>query len=73
VYLKKRMTRSKAKISAKRAPEVKDRATSDRQRDKATSEFVKKVFADIEKIRRRVKPLPKGMTVKDLIEEGRRY
>lgn len=29
-------------------------------------------FAAIERIRRRVKPLPKGMTVKDLIEEGRR-
>ena len=33
---------------------------------------VKKVFADIERIRHRAKPLPKGMTVKDLIEEGRR-
>ncbi len=30
------------------------------------------VFADIEQIRKRAKPLPKGMTVKDLIEEGRR-
>ena len=33
---------------------------------------VKEIFADIERIRKRVKPLPKGMTVKDLIEEGRR-
>ncbi len=33
---------------------------------------VKEVFAAIELIRKRVKPLPKGMTVKDLIEEGRR-
>ncbi len=33
---------------------------------------LKKVFADIDRIRRRAKPLPKGMTVKDLIEEGRR-
>jgi len=33
---------------------------------------VKQVFADIEQIRKRAKPLPKGMTVKDLIEEGRR-
>jgi prevent-host-death family protein len=30
------------------------------------------IFADIERIRRRAKPLPKGMTIKDLIEEGRR-
>jgi prevent-host-death family protein len=30
------------------------------------------VFADIEEIRKRAKPLPKGMSVKDLIEEGRR-
>lgn len=29
-------------------------------------------FADIERIRKRAKPLPKGMTIKDLIEEGRR-
>jgi prevent-host-death family protein len=33
---------------------------------------LKEVFADIERIRKRAKPLPKGMTVKDLIEEGRR-
>jgi prevent-host-death family protein len=33
---------------------------------------LKEVFADIERIRKRVKPLPKGMTIKDLIEEGRR-
>jgi prevent-host-death family protein len=33
---------------------------------------LEEAFADIERIRRRVKPLPKGMTVKDLIEEGRR-
>jgi len=30
------------------------------------------VFAKIDGIRTRLKPLPKGMTVKDLIEEGRR-
>lgn len=30
------------------------------------------VFARIEQIRKSAKPLPKGMTVKDLIEEGRR-
>jgi len=33
---------------------------------------VNEIFANMEKIRKRVKPLPKGMTVKDLIEEGRR-
>ena len=33
---------------------------------------VKEAFAAIERIRARVKPLPKGMTIKDLIEEGRR-
>lgn len=33
---------------------------------------LKEVFADIERIRLRAKPLPRGMTVKDLIEEGRR-
>jgi prevent-host-death family protein len=33
---------------------------------------LKEAFADIERIRRRAKPLPKGTTIKDLIEEGRR-
>jgi prevent-host-death family protein len=33
---------------------------------------LKEAFADIERIRRRAKPLPKGVTIKDLIEEGRR-
>jgi prevent-host-death family protein len=33
---------------------------------------LKEVFAEIEQIRKRAKPLPKGMTIKDLIEEGRR-
>jgi prevent-host-death family protein len=32
---------------------------------------LKEAFAAIERIRMRAKPLPKGMTVKDLIEEGR--
>jgi prevent-host-death family protein len=30
------------------------------------------VFGRIEEIRKSAKPLPKGMSVKDLIEEGRR-
>jgi prevent-host-death family protein len=33
---------------------------------------LKEAFAEIERIRKRVKPLPKGVTIKDLIEEGRR-
>ncbi len=33
---------------------------------------LKEVFADIERIRKRAKRLPKGLTIKDLIEEGRR-
>ena len=33
---------------------------------------VKEAFAKIERIRLRAKPLPKGVTIKDLIEEGRR-
>jgi prevent-host-death family protein len=33
---------------------------------------LKESFAGIERIRSRAKPLPKGMTIKDLIEEGRR-
>ncbi len=33
---------------------------------------LKEVFARIEQIRKSAKPLPKGMTVKDLVEEGRR-
>jgi len=33
---------------------------------------LKEAFAEIERIRLRAKRLPKGMTIKDLIEEGRR-
>jgi prevent-host-death family protein len=29
------------------------------------------VFASMERIRKRAKPLPRGVTIKDLIEEGR--
>lgn len=32
---------------------------------------LKEIFDDIEEIRKRAKRLPKGVTVKDLIEEGR--
>jgi hypothetical protein len=33
---------------------------------------MEEAFAQIDRIRSKVKPLPKGMTIKDLIEEGRR-
>jgi prevent-host-death family protein len=33
---------------------------------------LKEAFAQIDRIRMRAKPLPKGMTIKDLIDEGRR-
>jgi prevent-host-death family protein len=32
---------------------------------------IKEVFASMERIRKRAKPLPRGATIKDLIEEGR--
>jgi prevent-host-death family protein len=32
---------------------------------------LKEVFASMERIRKRAKPLPRGVTIKDLIEEGR--
>jgi len=38
----------------------------------STEVDLKEVFARIEEIRKSAKPLPKGMTIKDLIEEGRR-
>lgn len=33
---------------------------------------LQQIFDDIDRIRLQAKPLPKGMKVKDLIEEGRR-
>lgn len=33
---------------------------------------LQQIFDDIDRIRLQAKPLPKGMRVKDLIEEGRR-
>jgi prevent-host-death family protein len=33
---------------------------------------LKEAFAGMARIRKRAKPLPKGVTIKDLIEEGRR-
>jgi prevent-host-death family protein len=32
---------------------------------------LKEIFASMERIRKRAKPLPRGVTIKDLIEEGR--
>jgi prevent-host-death family protein len=32
---------------------------------------IQAIFASMERIRKRAKPLPRGLTVKDLIEEGR--
>lgn len=32
---------------------------------------IKEVFASMDRIRKRAKPLPPGVTIKDLIEEGR--
>jgi prevent-host-death family protein len=32
---------------------------------------LKEIFDSLDRIRKRAKPLPKGVTVKDLIEEGR--
>ena len=32
---------------------------------------LKEVFASMDRIRKRAKPLPRGVTIKDLIEEGR--
>jgi prevent-host-death family protein len=37
-----------------------------------TEVSLKEAFDQIDRIRMRAKPLPKGMTIKDLIEEGRR-
>jgi prevent-host-death family protein len=37
-----------------------------------SEDTLKEAFADIKRIRSRAKLLPKGMTIKDLIEEGRR-
>lgn len=40
-------------------------------REKADTRDLKEVFASIEGIRKRAKPLPRGVTIRDLIEEGR--
>lgn len=51
----------RGKLAAMLVPASKDKDVS-----------LKEAFEDIERIRRRAKPLPKGVTIKDLIEEGRR-
>ena len=37
-----------------------------------TEDSLERAFARIDQIRKTAKPLPKGMTIKDLIEDGRR-
>jgi hypothetical protein len=40
--------------------------------DARTDHSLERAFARIDQIRKAIKPLPKGMTIKNLIEEGRR-
>jgi prevent-host-death family protein len=40
--------------------------------EKPDLDDIKEIFAGMERIRKRAKPLPHGVTIKDLIEEGRR-
>jgi len=40
--------------------------------DKPDLQNMEEIFAGMERIRKRAKPLPPGVTIKDLIEEGRR-
>jgi prevent-host-death family protein len=39
--------------------------------EKPDLDDLKKIFAKMDEIRKRAKPLPRGVTIKDLIEEGR--
>ncbi|MGB6667745.1 MAG: type II toxin-antitoxin system prevent-host-death family antitoxin [Candidatus Acidiferrum sp.] len=39
--------------------------------EKPDLEDLKEIFAKMDEIRKRAKPLPKGVTIKDLIEEDR--
>jgi prevent-host-death family protein len=39
--------------------------------EKPDIEDIKEIFAKMDEIRKRAKPLPRGVTIKDLIEEGR--
>jgi len=41
-------------------------------RENSDLEDLKEIFAGMERIRKKAKPLPAGVTIKDLIEEGRR-
>jgi hypothetical protein len=58
----------------------KAKQTSNSRRSRTTAETaaprtddgLERAFARIDQIRKTAKPLPKGMTIKDLIEEGRR-
>jgi hypothetical protein len=58
----------------------KAKQTSNRRRSRTaaetaaprTEDTLERAFARIDQIRKTAKPLPRGMTIKDLIEEGRR-
>jgi prevent-host-death family protein len=39
--------------------------------EKPDLQDLKEIFAKMDEIRKRAKPLPKGLTIKDLVEEGR--
>ena len=39
--------------------------------EKPDLENLNEIFAKMDEIRKRAKPLPRGVTIKDLIEEGR--
>jgi prevent-host-death family protein len=39
--------------------------------EKPDLQDLKEIFAKMDEIRKRAKPLPKGVTIKDLVEEGR--
>jgi hypothetical protein len=58
--LKRLATRTKRPVKTKNGAELLSERT------------VGEAFARIDEIRKSLKPLPKGMTIKDLIEEGRR-
>lgn len=59
-------------MNSKQPPESKRRSDNRRvDKDVSRKRTVAEVFAHIDEIRKRIKPLPKGVTIKDLIEEGR--
>jgi hypothetical protein len=61
----KKKRASKLKIRGRASPAVENATEESRKRT------IEEVFDNIERFRQRVKPLPKGLTIKDLIEDGR--